>query len=287
MFTVLTGTLLYPRYIINFPTKCHWKGKSKIEDIKNGLKSLVAEIQRLGISSIAIPPLGCGNGGLNWAEVKPLIKSAFARLPDVRVFIFEPSGAPAAEKMAVATKRPNMTRARALFIHLLELYGIPGYELTKLEIQKLAYFLQEAGELLKLPYIKHIYGPYAANLYHVLKNIEGHYICGYGDGSGKGEIYVLPEGRKAAQAFLETEPDAQKRLERVSNLIYGFETPYGLELLATVHWVVKENPEAAKNSESAIALVHEWSDRKRKLFKPEHIRKAWQHLHEQNWLISK
>jgi len=284
MFTVPTGSLLYPRYIINFPTKRHWKGKSKIEDIKSGLKALVAEVQQLGVSSIAIPPLGCGNGGLNWGEVKPLIESAFAQLPDVQVVIFEPSGAPAAEKMPVATKTPNMTRARALFIRLLELYGIPGYELTKLEIQKLAYFLQEAGELLKLPYVKHIYGPYAANLYHVLKHIEGHYIRGYGDGSGKGEIYVLPEGRKAAQAFLETEPDAQKRLERVSNLIYGFETPYGLELLATVHWVVKENPEAAEDSDRAIALVHEWSDRKRQLFKPEHIRKAWQRLHEQNWL---
>lgn len=284
MFTVATGSLFNPRYVINFPTKRHWKGKSKIEDIKSGLVALVAEVQQLGITSIAIPPLGCGNGGLDWAEVKPVIKSAFAQLPDVQVIIFEPSGAPVAEKMLVATKKPKITRARALFIRLLELYGIPGYELTKLEIQKLAYFLQEAGEPLKLPYVKHIYGPYAANLNHVLKHIEGHYIRGYGDGTGRAEIYVLPEGREAAQAFLETEPDAQEHLERVSNLITGFETPYGLELLATVHWVVKEDPKAAEDSEQAIALVHEWSDRKRKLFKLEHIRKAWQRLQEQNWL---
>ena len=287
MFTFPTGSLFYPRYIINFPTKRHWRGKSKIEDIKSGLKALVAEVQQLGISSIAIPPLGCGNGGLDWAKVKPLIESAFAELPDVQVVIFEPSGAPVAAKMPVATKTPNMTRARALFIHLLELYGIPGYELTKLEIQKLAYFLQEAGEPLKLPYVKHRYGPYANNLNHVLKQIEGHYIRGYGDGTSKAEsaeIYVLPEGRKAAQAFLETEAEAQERLERVSNLIFGFETPYGMELLATVHWVAQENLEAAKDADVAIALVHEWSDRKRKLFKPEHIRKAWQRLHEQGWL---
>lgn len=284
MFTVTTGNLLYPRYIINFPTKRHWRGKSKIEDIKSGLKALIAEVQQLGVSSIAIPPLGCGNGGLDWAEVKPLIESAFAQLPDVQVIIFEPSGAPVAEKMPVATKKPNMTRARALFIRLLELYGIPGYELTKVEIQKLAYFLQEAGEPLRLPYVKHQYGPYADNLNHVLKHIEGHYIRGYGDGTSRAEIYVLPEGREAAQTFLEKEPEAQERLERVSSLITGFETPYGLELLATVHWVAKENPKAAKDSEQAIALVHGWSERKRKLFKPEHIRKAWQRLHEQNWL---
>ncbi len=289
MFTVTTGSLFNPRYIINFPTKRHWKGKSTIADIKSGLTALVAEIQQLGITSIAIPPLGCGNGGLNWAEVKPLIESAFTQLPDVQVIIFELKSVPAAEKMPVATKKPNMTRARALFIRLLELYGIPGYELTKLEIQKLAYFLQEAGEPLQLPYIKHKYGPYADNLNHVLKHIEGHYICGYGDGTSKAEsaeIYVLPEGRIAAQTFLETEPDTQQRLEQVSNLIFGFETPYGVELLATVHWVAKEDPKAAKDTELAIQRVHEWSDRKRNLFKPQHIRKAWQRLDEQNWLTA-
>ncbi|MFN6570416.1 macro domain-containing protein [Dendronalium sp. ChiSLP03b] len=142
MFTVSTDSLFNPKYIINFPTKRHWKSKSKIEDIKSGLVALVAEVQRLGITSIAIPPLGCGNGGLNWLEVKPLIESAFAQLPHVQVIIFEPSGAPAAENMQIATKKPNITRGRALIIHLLEAYGIPGYELTKLEIQKLAYFLQ-------------------------------------------------------------------------------------------------------------------------------------------------
>ncbi len=289
MFTIATNSLFNPRYIINFPTKRHWKGKSKIEDIKSGLVALVAEVYQLGINSIAIPPLGCGNGGLDWAQVKPLIESAFAQLPEVQVIIFEPTGAPRAEKMPVTTKKRNMTRARALFIRLLELYGIPGYELTRLEIQKLSYFLQEAGEPLRLEYVKHKYGPYAHNLNHVLKHIEGHYIRGYGDGTAKAEsaeIYVLPKARVAAQAFLATELEAQKRLEQVSNLIIGFETPYGMELLATVHWVSTKETTPAQDSEQAIALVHEWSDRKRKMFKPEHIRKAWQRLHQQNWLTA-
>jgi O-acetyl-ADP-ribose deacetylase (regulator of RNase III) len=292
MFTVPTESLFNPKYIINFPTKLHWKNKSKIEDIKSGLVALVAEIKRLGITSIAVPPLGCGNGGLNWLEVKPLIESAFAQLSNVQVIIFEPSGVPAAEKMQVATKKPNMTRGRALIIHLLEVYGIPGYELTKLEIQKLAYFLQEAGEMLNLSYQQHLYGPYANNLNHVLKHIEGHFIRGYGDGTGRATIYVLPEGKKAAEDFLAKDSEAQERLERVSKLIYGFETPYGMELLATVHWVAIKQPNPAKNIEEAIALVREWTDaygtpsgvRKCKLFKPEHIRKAWQRLDEQSWL---
>jgi O-acetyl-ADP-ribose deacetylase (regulator of RNase III) len=160
MFTTSTGKL-FPKYIINFPTKRHWKGKSKIKDIESGLTALVKEIEKLGIKSLAIPPLGCGNGGLNWAQVKPMISNAFAKLPDIpdiKVVIFEPGGAPVADKIKVATKKPNMTLARALFIRLLEIYEIPGYRLTKIEIQKLAYFLQESGESLKLNYVKHQFG---------------------------------------------------------------------------------------------------------------------------------
>ncbi|MEG3895747.1 MULTISPECIES: type II toxin-antitoxin system antitoxin DNA ADP-ribosyl glycohydrolase DarG [unclassified Microcoleus] len=282
MFVISTGNLFNPRYIINFPTKRHWKGKSKIEDIKSGLTALIQEIKQLGITSIAVPPLGCGNGGLSWKTVKPLIESAFLELPNVQVLLFEPQGNPEADTMQVATEKPKMTRARALFVRLLHLYGIPGYRLTMLEIQKLAYFLQVAGEPLKLQYVKEKYGPYANNLNHVLQKLEGHFIRGYGDRSREAQIYVLSDGEIAARKFLENAPDAIERLERVSNLINGFETPYGMELLATVHWVAKENREAAEDSERAIELVREWNIRKSELFKPQHIRKAWQRLREQN-----
>lgn len=285
MFVVSTGNLFNPRYIINFPTKRHWKGKSKIEDIQTGLKALIQEVKQLGITSIAVPPLGCGNGGLSWKTVKPLIESAFLELPNVQVLLFEPQGTPEADAMLVATEKPKMTRARALFVRLLELYGIPGYRLTMLEIQKLAYFLQIAGEPLRLEYIKEKYGPYANNLNHVLQKLEGHYIRGYGDRSREAQIYVLPDGEIAARRFLENSDDAIERLERVSNLINGFETPYGMELLATVHWVVRENWEAGEDSERAIELVREWNIRKSELFKPQHIRKAWQRLREQNWFF--
>jgi len=285
MFVVSTGNLFNPRYIINFPTKRHWKGKSKIEDIQTGLKALIQEVKQLGITSITVPPLGCGNGGLSWKTVKPLIESAFLELPNVQVLLFEPQGIPEADAMLVATEKPKMTRARALFVRLLELYGIPGYRLTMLEIQKLAYFLQIAGEPLRLEYIKEKYGPYANNLNHVLQKLEGHYIRGYGDRSREAQIYVLPDGEIAARRFLENSDDAIERLERVSNLINGFETPYGMELLATVHWVVRENWEAGEDSERAIELVREWNIRKSELFKPQHIRKAWQRLREQNWFF--
>ena len=183
MLTFSTGTLMNPKYNINFPTKRHWKGKSRIEDIKRGLTALIDEVQRLEITSIAVPPLGCGNGGLNWSDVRPPIEAAFASLPHVRVLLYAPIGAPDAEAMPVRTVKPRMTRARALLMKLIELYGVPGYRLSLLEIQKLAYFLQSAGEPLRLHFSKQKYGPYAENLHFVLQRLEGHFLRGYGDRS--------------------------------------------------------------------------------------------------------
>lgn len=117
--TFETGSMLRSRYIINFPTKRHWRGKSRYEDIEAGLRALVSEVKRLGIRSIAVPPLGCGLGGLSWGKVRPMIEAAFAGAPDVRVTLFEPAGAPEARAMPVRTQRPRMTVARALFIRLM------------------------------------------------------------------------------------------------------------------------------------------------------------------------
>ena len=86
----LGGLASVPRWIINFPTKGHWRERSRLTDIETGLEDLVATVLRLGIRSIAIPPLGCGNGGLNWADVRPRIEAAFTYLPDVNVLLFEP-----------------------------------------------------------------------------------------------------------------------------------------------------------------------------------------------------
>ncbi len=269
MFIVSTERL-FPRYAINFPTKRHWKEKSRIEDIKSGLEALAVDVKRLRIESIAIPPLGCGNGGLAWNDVKPLIIQAFENLPEVKIIIFEPSGAPTADKMKVGTEKSKMTRARALFVRLLDLYGVPGYRLSKLEIQKLAYFLQEAGEPLRLRDQKNQYGLYAENLNHVLQAIDGHFIQGYGDRSQNSQISVLPAGREEAQAFLANCDESHAHLERVSNLIMGFETPYGMEMLATVYWVTKEYPQAVIDCDLAISLVQEWSERKQNIFKVSH-----------------
>jgi O-acetyl-ADP-ribose deacetylase (regulator of RNase III) len=152
MLVFNTGKMIGPQFIINFPTKQHWRGNSKYAFIQSGLKALIAEVRHRGIRSIAIPPLGCGLGGLDWNRVRPMIEAAFLELPNVEVLLFEPAGAPEAKNMPIGTLRPKMTVPRALFIKLMEQYLQLDYRLTLLEIQKLDYFLQEAGEPLKLRY---------------------------------------------------------------------------------------------------------------------------------------
>jgi hypothetical protein len=140
---------------------------------------------------------------------------------------------------------------------------------------------------MQLRYVKHQFGPYADNLNHVLQVLDGHYITGYGDRSRRAEINPLPEGIEESRLLLADFSDAGERLERVRRLIEGFESPYGMELLSTVAWIVHEDPASASDVSRAITQVQAWSDRKRKLFHTEHIRKAWQRLHDEGWFFIK
>ena len=284
MFVFETGQMFNPRYIINFPTKRHWRDKSRYEDIESGLKALVREVQQRKIRSIAIPPLGSGLGGLQWPRVKAMIEAAFEEMLDVRVKLYEPKGSPDAKDMPVGTAKPKMTVARALLIKLMKQYTRFAYRLTLLEIQKLAYFLQESGMDLQLRYVKHLYGPYAHNLNKVLEILEGHHIQGYGDTQKPDvEIALLPDAEKAADHFLQKDPSAAGYLERVADLVDGFETPYGMELLASVHWSAVHDGEVS-DAESAVTAMACWNDRKRRLFKPAHIRLAWERLQAEGWI---
>lgn len=285
MFIFDTGRMVNPKYIINFPTKRHWRGGSRIEDIESGLKALVEDVKRLGIRSIAVPPLGCGNGGLDWGDVGPLIRRAFDAVPDVKALVFSPKGAPQAKAMPVNTSRPKMTPARALFVKLMNQYASLDYRQTLLEIHKLAYFLQEAGEPLRLRYEAGRFGPYAPNLNKVLERIEGHFIRGYGDSQNPdADIELLPGAVEEADAFLNGQSESLARLSRVGELIKGFETPYGMELLATVHWVAVRAERPASSVGEAVEAVHSWNDRKRKMFQVPHISLAYSRLAQQEWI---
>jgi len=284
MLVYSTGDLIGPKFIINFPTKQHWKGKSKIADIDQGLDVLVKAIQTNRIKSIAVPPLGCGNGGLDWSVVRKLIERKLGALEGVDVQVFEPAGAPANREMVVATSLPNMTQGRAALLGIFDKYLLPGYELTMLEIQKLSYFLQEAGEPLRLKFVKDKYGPYSETLHHVLQRMEGHFIRGYGDRSRDTSVEVIPTAVEKALEFLKNDhPDTLGRADRVEALIEGFETPFGLELLSTVHWVLGESPSARTSLDQTILEVHSWNERKAKIFSKAQIELAKKRLQEQGW----
>lgn len=190
--------------------------------------------------------------------------------------------------MRNATAKPSMTPGRAAVIGLMNRYLVPGYEyrLSLLEVQKLAYFLQVAGEPLRLDYAAHHYGPYADKLRHVLHRIEGHYVRGFADGKNTPEtpLELLDGAAAEAEAFLATSAASEARLRKVADLIEGFETPFGMELLSTVHWVAAHDDEAARSADAAIVGVHAWNDRKATTMKPDHIRTAWSHLHAKGWL---
>lgn len=282
-----TGQMTGPQYVINFPTKGHWKSRSRLKDIEAGLEDLIDVVRELGIKSIAVPPLGCGNGGLDWRDVEPRISAAFEAIPSIDVLLFLPAGAPLAADIANATKRPQMTQGRAALIEMVRRYTEQSMMAPGLvESQKLMYFLQEAGEHLRLNFAANRYGPYADNLRQVLSLVEGHFLSGYGDGSATvtqaEPLTLLPGAAEEATSVLDTADETRDRIDRVLDLAAGFESAYGLELLATVHWLARTA--AVVDADTLTAQVREWSPRKARMFTSEHVRAALEALRDQEWL---
>jgi O-acetyl-ADP-ribose deacetylase (regulator of RNase III) len=281
MFVTATEALDGPRLIINFPTKRHWKSRSRLPEIEIGLQDLRRTLIAEKVRSVAIPPLGCGLGGLDWTDVKPRIDAALGDL-DVLVLVYEPAGAPAAADIVERRRRPRMTPARSAFIGLLARYLMPGDLASPLVVQKLLYFLQEAGEPLRLDFAKGTYGPYADNVRHAVLAMEGHFVTGFGDGTGSRDIQLMPGAVDEARPFLAEYPDTSARLDRVIDLIRGFESPYGLELLATAHWV--STREGAPDDARTVDLVQAWSPRKKGLFNASHVTAARHRLDDKGWI---
>ncbi len=287
MFVFDSGRLGPRRYVINFPTKGHWRATSKLDDIRTGLTDLVRVVRERNINSVAVPALGCGNGGLDWAEIRPTIERAFAGLPDMRVLLFPPEGAPNPADMPVATEKPPLTPGRATLLRAIERYLEqaralePRDGVTTLEIQKIAYLLQTLGEPLRLSFSRGRYGPYAEGLNRVLDRLEGHYLVGYGDRSTKVEelhpISLTPGATKAVSAWFAAHGSESDSLNELARLVAGFETPYSVELLTTVHYAAMLPP-ITDDPDELIERVQSWNGRKARLFTPTHIRLAYERL---------
>ena len=182
---------------------------------------------------------------------------------------------------------PEMTIGHAVLVTLMHRYlnAMMDPTITLLELQKLMYFMQETGEPLKLHFKKALYGPYAENLIHVLNYIEGHYISGYLDGEDDPTkpLELKPNAIQKAELCLKNHPATNERLERVTQLIQGFETPYGMELLSTVYWIAKDKN--VLDAEQVVNEFHNWNERKR-MFNSEHIMVALKTLRIKHWLDS-
>ncbi len=239
--------LVGPKWIINFPTKKHWRNPSKLEWIAQGLKDLRKIIVEKKILSIALPPLGSGNGGLEWADVRPLIEQELNSLSDVRIVVFEPTAK--YQNVAKRAGVEKLTPARALIAELVRRYGVLGFECTLLEIQKLAWFLErsilktELANPLDLRFSADRYGPYAHRLSHLLNALDGSYLhCAkrISDANPFDVIWFDDAKKDHVQAFLTTDDAREYRrpLERSDILIDGFQSPLGMELLATVDWLL-------------------------------------------------
>ncbi|MCY4521140.1 MAG: macro domain-containing protein [Caldilineaceae bacterium] len=285
MFVQETHQLAGPRWIINFPTKRHWKSKSRLEDIQAGLEDLVATIDQLGIRSIAVPPLGSGLGGLDWNEVRHRIESELGRLEQVEIVVFEPGGGPVDDRSNPSATAPDMTLPGAIVVELMSRFNESLLDpfVTLLGVHKLMYFIQEGGECMNLRFTRHVYGPYAEKLRHLLLRINGHFVTGC---SNKGDaphdpIWVVPGARQDARQLLLDQSQSLKRIDRVMDLVEGFETANGLKLLASVHWAFEMDPD--KLNDGLVRYIHDWYPRKRR-FSERQINLAYDVLAKKHWI---
>ncbi len=286
LLVVQEGDLTNQKLIINFPTKVHWRSDSKYEYIESGLKALRKLIIETNINSIAVPPLGCGNGGLDWEKVSPMISSYLGDLP-TEVLVYTPN----AEIKEIlqkenVKKEVKLTPARAMLLYLLYQYEVYGEHASLFVANKLAYFLQRSGESLKLNFEAHHYGPYTVQLNHVLGYLNGVYLKGMEQNQIKPFEPLIINYNKINEVnkYVETHLsfEQKSRLHGVLRLITGFESAFSLELLASVDFV--KQSKKTENLDSLFNEIKGWNPRKADMFEERHIKIAIEHLeeHKQN-----
>ncbi len=237
-----------PRWIINFPTKKHWRQPSKLNWIVEGLEDLKRVIQERNIRSVALPPLGAGNGGLNWPDVRLEVQRILGGLQNVEIVVYEPTAK--YQNVAKRTGAEKLTPARALIAEMIRRYWVLGIECTYLEVQKLGWFLERTIQILgvedplKLQFEADKYGPYSDRLRHLLDALDGTYLhCQkrLSDAGPSDTIWFDEARRRHIDLFLKQDSSASLNivLDETVKRIDGFESPLGMELLATVDWLIE------------------------------------------------
>lgn len=254
------------KIIINFPTKTIWRLPSEYSYIEAGLAALVNVIKQQNIRSIAIPPLGAGNGGLDWNKVKELIVHYLQDL-DCDVYIYEPS---AIIEETLKKERVKLTPARAMLLSVLYDLVRNGEFVSEFAAEKVTYFLQRFGakESFKLDFQPNFYGPYSGKVKHVLYYLNGSYIMGYSSKDKKPfeELGLIMDAETAVNEFL-MKPENVKYndiVTKTKRFLNGFYSPFGLELLSTIDFIKTEKQK--ESQEDIVLELEKWSARKKTLF---------------------
>ncbi len=251
--------------IINFPTKINWRKSSEYSYIVSGLKKLVKVIQKNKIKSIAIPPLGSGNGGLQWYKVKTLIEEHLKNIEDCEVIVYEPNNH---VKEVLKKERVKLTPARGMLLYMLFELVKNGEFVSEFASEKLCYFLQRFGgkEYFKLEYTPNFYGPYSGKVKHILNYLNGSYITGYAGKDKKPfeELNLLVDSVEQVEEFIDNNPDPKKIVKLTSSFLNGFYSSFGLELMSTVDFI--GNTYNTSDKKFIQTQIANWSYRKKTLF---------------------
>lgn len=265
------------RYIINFPTKTDWRNPSEYVYIEQGLDDLVRVINQYSLKSVAIPPLGAGNGGLNWVKVKQLIEDKLKNV-DADIVVYEPS-VQIVEQMK--QERVNLTTARALLLYVLFDLVRHGEFVSEFSSEKVCYFLQKFGakKYFGLDFQKYYYGPYSGKVKRVLNAMNGSYIMGYSGMDKKpfDMLSLVPDAYDEIVEIVMSDEDLKMIADRTMAFLDGFYSDFALELLSSVDFILNENPNLS--FDEVVDALHKWNPRKKNLFtNTRHIEIAYNHI---------
>ncbi|MEA5137713.1 type II toxin-antitoxin system antitoxin DNA ADP-ribosyl glycohydrolase DarG [Arcicella rigui] len=267
------------KIIINFPTKDDWRKPSEYSFVEEGLDDLISVIKNYQIKSIAIPPLGAGNGGLKWEKVKRIIEQKLNHL-DTDIFVYEPTSE---IKEQLAKERAKLTDARALLLYVLFDLVKNGEYVSEFSSEKICYFLQRFGakKYFKLDFEPKFYGPYSGKVRFVLNALNGSYLMGYSDMSKKPfePITLVGDGYDAIRKYVESNQELLTIALKTTEFLEGFYSDFALEQLSSIDFIItKQN---TFDETTIIQKLEEWSDRKRSLFSnPKYISISIKHLQQ-------
>lgn len=265
------------KIIINFPTKKHWRKPSEYSFIEEGLKDLIRVIEKHNLSSIAIPPLGSGNGGLEWERVKKMIEARLTHLP-IEIFVYEPT---ARIKEKLRKERVKLSNARALLLYVLFDLVKQGEYVSEFSSEKICYFLQKFGakKYFKLDFSPEFYGPYSGKVRYILNVLNGSYLMGYSDMDKKpfDPLTLVSDSYESVKDMIEGNEELFSIAQKTIEFLNGFYSDFGLELLSSVDYIIESKKSYDKDI--IIQSLEEWSNRKRSLFSnPKYLDISLNHL---------